>query len=72
MRARLSVRRNVAGDAGDGNDADDGSDGGDGSAGSITATTPDAWEVLRQARANDDGSADGVSLNHVITTDRTG
>ena len=72
MRARLSVRRNVAGDAGDGNDADDGSDGGDGSAGSITATTPDAWEVLRQARANDDGSADGVSLNHVITTDAYG
>lgn len=38
----------------------------------ITAGTPDAWEVLRQARANADGSADGVSLNHVITTDSYG
>ena len=38
----------------------------------ITAATPDAWEVLRQARANADGSADGVSLNHVITTDSYG
>ncbi len=38
----------------------------------ITAATPDAWEVLRQARANKDGSADGVSLNHVITTDSYG
>ena len=38
----------------------------------ITAATPDAWEVLRQARVNDDGSADGVSLNHVITTDSYG
>ena len=38
----------------------------------ITAPTPDAWAVLRQARANNDGSADGVSLNHVITTDSYG
>jgi serine protease len=44
-----------------------------GSAGSgVTAQTPDAWEVLRQARADNDGSADGVSLNHVLTTDSYG
>jgi serine protease len=36
----------------------------------ITAQTPDAWEVLRQARAN--GIAEGVSLNHVISTDSYG
>jgi serine protease len=40
--------------------------------GATTAMTPDAWEVLRQARANGDGSADGVSLNHVLTTDSYG
>ncbi|MET0781871.1 MAG: S8/S53 family peptidase [Microbacterium sp.] len=38
----------------------------------ITAPAPDAWEVLRQARADDDGSAVGVSLNHVLTTDSFG
>ncbi|WP_439593698.1 S8 family peptidase [Microbacterium sp.] len=31
------------------------------------AETPDAWQLLRQARAN--GTSAGVSLNHVITTD---
>ncbi|GAA1930272.1 hypothetical protein GCM10009775_22930 [Microbacterium aoyamense] len=31
------------------------------------AETPDAWQLLRQARANGKGA--GVSLNHVITTD---
>lgn len=35
----------------------------------VTATTPDAWELIRQARRNADGSADGVSLHHVLTTD---
>jgi serine protease len=34
------------------------------------ATTPDAWQILRQARLN--GAADGVSLNHVISTDSMG
>ena len=44
-----------------------------GSAGSgVTAQTPDAWEILRQARADNDGSAEGVSLNHVLTTDSYG
>ena len=38
----------------------------------VTAQTPDAWDVLRQARRNADGSADGVSLNHVLTTDTYG
>ena len=46
------------------------STGADGSG--VTAQTPDAWEVLRQARANADGSAAGVSLNHVLTTDGYG
>jgi len=36
----------------------------------VTAETPDAWEVLRQARV--DGHPDDVSLNHVITTDSYG
>lgn len=36
----------------------------------VTAQTPDAWEVLRQARR--DGLADGVSLNHVLSTDSLG
>jgi len=38
----------------------------------VTAQTPDAWEILRQARADNDGSAEGVSLNHVLTTDSYG
>ena len=36
----------------------------------VTAQTPDAWEVLRQARA--DGISGGVSLNHVLSTDSLG
>ena len=36
----------------------------------VTAQTPDAWEVLRQARQ--DGIAGGVSLNHVLSTDSLG
>jgi hypothetical protein len=40
------------------------------SATSVTAQTPDAWEVLRQARR--DGVDGGVSLNHVISTDSLG
>jgi subtilisin family serine protease len=33
----------------------------------LVAATPDAWQLLRQARLN--GIADGVSLNHVMSTD---
>lgn len=33
----------------------------------IVAATPDAWQLLRQARRNDVGA--GLSLNHVLSTD---
>lgn len=36
----------------------------------VVAETPDAWQLLRQARR--DGIADGVSLNHVLLTDSFG
>lgn len=36
----------------------------------VTAETPDAWQLLRQARR--DGIDAGVSLNHVLSTDSLG
>ena len=36
----------------------------------VTAETPDAWQLLRQARR--DGYSAGVSLNHVLSTDSMG
>lgn len=38
--------------------------------GGVVAKSPDAWQVLRQARA--DGTSAGISLNHVMTTDALG